>query len=199
MKALVVGTHNEHKLREIRDILLRLPVLLRPLPGTIPAVVEDAPTLTENAILKACEYARATGEFCLAEDTGLEVDALGGAPGVITARYAGPDADSTQNRRKLLAALAGTPPSRRTARFRCVAALARPSGDLIGTAEGVLEGRITDAERGESGFGYDPIFAIVDESHGERTLAELRDDEKHALSHRARALAAIRPKILELL
>lgn len=199
MKALVVGTHNEHKLREIRDILLRLPVLLRPLPGTIPAVVEDAPTLTENAILKAVEYARATGEFCLAEDTGLEVDALGGAPGVFTARYAGPEADAAQNRRKLLAALAGTPAARRTARFRCVAALARPSGDLIATAEGVLEGRITDAERGEGGFGYDPIFSVIDGALGERTLAELRDDEKHALSHRARALAAIRPKILELL
>lgn len=199
MKTLVVGTHNEHKLREIRDILLRLPVLLRPLPGTIPAVVEDAPTLTENAILKACGYARATGELCLAEDTGLEVDALGGEPGVFTARYAGPDADSAQNRRKLLAALAGAPPSRRTARFRCVAALARPSGELIATAEGVLEGRITDAERGQGGFGYDPIFSVVDGSNRERTLAELRDDEKHAISHRARALAAIRPKILELL
>jgi XTP/dITP diphosphohydrolase len=198
VKALVVGTHNEHKLREIRDILLRLPVLLRPLPGTIPPVVEDAPTLTENAILKACEYARVTGELCLAEDTGLEVDALGGAPGVLTARYAGPDADSAQNRKKLLGALAGLPPSRRTARFRCVAALARPSGELIATAEGVLEGRITDSERGEGGFGYDPIFSVV-EPTGERTLAELRDDEKHALSHRARAMAAIRPKILELL
>ena len=198
MKALVVGTQNAHKLREIRDILLRVPVLLRPLPAGTPAVAEDEDTLDKNAVLKACDYARATGELCLAEDTGLEVDALGGAPGVHTARYAGPSADAAQNRAKLLAALAGVPAHRRTARFRTVAALARPSGELIATAEGVLEGRITDAERGEAGFGYDPIFAPSG-AFDERTLAELRDDEKNTISHRARALADLRPKLLELL
>lgn len=198
MKALVIGTQNAHKLREIRDILLRVPLLLRPLPGGTPAVSEDADTLAANAVQKACDYARATGEACLAEDTGLEVDALGGAPGVHTARYAGPSADAAQNRAKLLEALAGVPAHRRTARFRCVAALARASGELIATAEGVLEGRITDAERGEAGFGYDPIFAPAG-PYDDRTLAELTDDEKNTISHRARALADLRPRLLELL
>jgi XTP/dITP diphosphohydrolase len=103
-----------------------------------------------------------------------------------------------KNRKKLLEALAGVPAHRRTARFRCVAALARPSGELIATAEGVLEGRITDVERGEGGFGYDPIFAPTG-PYDDRTLAELTDDEKNTISHRARALADLRPKLLELL
>lgn len=196
VKTLVVGTHNEHKLREIREILLRLPVLLRPLPKGTPVAVEDTGTLEGNAARKATDYARATGEYVLAEDTGLEVDALGGEPGVETANYAGPAAPAAQNRRKLLTALASVPAARRTARFRCVAALARPSGELVATAEGVLEGRITETERGEGGFGYDPLFNPQGES---RTLAEMADDEKNAISHRARAIAAIRPKILELL
>jgi XTP/dITP diphosphohydrolase len=198
VKPLVVGTQNEHKFREIQDILLALPLLLRPLPAGTPLVVEDAGTIEGNAVLKACQYAKATGLPCLAEDTGLEVDALGGEPGVETANYAGPAAPAAENRAKLLGALAGVPAARRTARFRTVAALARPSGELFATAEGVLEGRITDAERGGGGFGYDPLFALAGDP-AERTLAELGDDEKNALSHRARALQAIRPKILELL
>lgn len=196
VKTLLIGTKNEHKLRELRDILLRTPLLLQPLPGAVPEVVEDAPTLEGNAVLKACGYAKATGQLCLAEDTGLEVDALGGAPGVHTARYAGPDADAAANRRKLLAALDGVPLARRAARFRCVAALARPSGELIATAEGVLEGRIAPAERGQGGFGYDPLF-LPTGPYDERTLAELSDDEKNAISHRFRAVAALRPKLLE--
>jgi XTP/dITP diphosphohydrolase len=115
---------------------------------------------------------------------------------VETANYAGFAAPAAANRKKLLQALANVPGPRRTARFRCVAALARPSGELIATAEGVLEGRILETERGEGGFGYDPLFSPQGEA---RTLAEMADDEKNAVSHRARALAALRPNILELL
>jgi XTP/dITP diphosphohydrolase len=199
VRTLVVGTSNPGKVKEIEALLLRLPIVLRLLPGGLAAPPETAGTLEGNAALKAAHYARLTGEHVLADDTGLEVDALGGAPGVDTAVYAGPEADAAKNRAKLLLALRGIPPGGRTARFRCVVALARPSGDAAGSAEGVLEGVVTTTERGEHGFGYDPIFAPKVDGAAERTLAELPFDEKNALSHRARALTALRPKLLELL
>lgn len=194
LKSLVVGTKNRDKFAEIEAILLGLPVRVLPLPPEIAEVVEDEPTLEGNADLKARAYARATGMAVLADDTGLHVDALGGNPGVRTARYAGPDATYAQNRRRLLDELRGVPPELRTARFRCVISLARPSGDVVARAEGLLEGVILEKEHGEAGFGYDPVFAV-----GGRTLADMPAAEKNAISHRARALVAIRPKILELL
>ncbi len=196
MKTLTVGTKNRDKLREIEELLLGIPLALRPVAPEVAEVVEDAPTLEGNARKKALGYAAASGAWCLADDTGLEVDALGGAPGVLSARYAGEGASYADNRRALLEALAGLPEARRTARFRCAVALASPQGELLAEASGVLEGAITLAERGAGGFGYDAIFRPDGEA---RTLGELSADEKHRLSHRARALAALRPHLLELL
>lgn len=196
MKTLTLGTKNHDKVGEIESILLKVPVRLAPLPAEVPESPEDRDTLEGNAAQKASFYARQTGTYCLADDTGLEVDALNGAPGVNSARYAGPDATYKDNRDKLLAALAGTPASRRTARFRCVVALADPSGEIVASADGVLEGVILEEERGDGGFGYDPVFKPVEAS---ASLAEMPIEEKNRLSHRARALLALRPQILRLL
>jgi XTP/dITP diphosphohydrolase len=189
-----LGTKNADKFREIEAILLKVPFKLQPLPGDTVEVVEDGETLEANAQLKARGYAKVTGHLCLADDTGLEVDALQGAPGVYSARYAGPEATYADNRRHLLEQLKGVPADKRTARFRCVVALASPAGEVVATAEGALEGVILEKERGEGGFGYDPIFAV-----GQRTLAEISAEEKNALSHRGRALENLRPQLLELL
>ncbi|MGE0710689.1 MAG: RdgB/HAM1 family non-canonical purine NTP pyrophosphatase [Planctomycetota bacterium] len=196
MKTLVLGTQNEHKLREIQELLLDVPLRLQTLPAGTPEAPEDEETIEGNAVSKAVTYAEAVRTWCLADDTGLEVEALDGAPGVHAARYAGPAATYADNRAKLLAALDGLPPARRRARFRCVIALANPAGEVLATAEGVLEGTILAEERGAGGFGYDPIFL----PHGlERTLAELSAEEKNRLSHRGAALRALRTRLLELL
>jgi XTP/dITP diphosphohydrolase len=148
-----------------------------------PDVEESGDTLEENALLKARAVAAATGLPAVADDTGLEVASLGGAPGVHTARYAGPGAGYAANRRALLAALEGV--ADRRARFRTVVALVIPgAGEVL--AQGVLEGQITREERGSGGFGYDPVFEVEG-----RTLAELGEDHKNRISHRARALAAL--------
>lgn len=196
MKIVTLGTRNRDKVREIGEILLGVPVELRGLPDDATEVVEDAPTLAGNARKKALGYAAQVGTWCVADDTGLEVDALGGEPGVFSARYAGEDATYADNRRKLLEALADHPQERRTARFRCVITLASSAGEVLAEAEGCLEGVISADERGEGGFGYDPIFLPID---GTRTLAEMSADEKNRLSHRARALEALKPRLLELL
>lgn len=195
-KILVVATFNPHKLAEIRAILPGLRAELRALgsfPGAVPAE-EDGDTLEANAAKKALAAARFTGLPALADDTGLEVDALGGAPGVRSARYAGEKASYAENNLKLLAALAGLPPERRAARFACVTALALPTGELR-SARGALEGRIVPAPRGGNGFGYDPLFEV---GAGPRTLAELGEAEKNACSHRGAALRALLPELLEL-
>lgn len=196
MKILTLGTKNRDKVGEIESILLKVPARLAPLPAEVPESPEDSDTLEGNAAQKATFYAERTGTYCLADDTGLEVDALGGAPGVHSARYAGPDATYADNRAKMLEALQGTPAARRTARFRCVVALADPAGEVIASADGVLEGVILEDERGEGGFGYDSIFKPIEASG---TLAEMSAEEKNRLSHRARALLALRPRILEIL
>lgn len=196
MKTLSLGTKNPDKAREIQDILLPIPLDLRPLPGEIAPAPEDHETLEQNAAQKATAYARATNSFCLADDTGLEVDAIDGQPGAHAARYAGPDATYADNRQKLLDALSDVPAQRRTARFRTVVCLANPAGEILATAEGALEGVILEEELGSGGFGYDAIFRPEGE---QRTLAELSDEEKNDLSHRARALRAIKPRLLELL
>jgi XTP/dITP diphosphohydrolase len=182
---LVCGSANPDKVAEIEAILGEA-VELVPRPPDVPDVAEDADTLEGNARLKAAAVAAATGVATIADDTGLEVDALGGLPGVRTARYAGERATYAENRAKLLAALDGVP--NRRARFRTVAIVAWPDGREV-TAEGVCAGTIARAERGDRGFGYDAVF--VPDGGGGRTFAEMSEGDKHALSHRGRALNAL--------
>jgi len=182
MLTLVCASANPDKVVEIAAILGD-EVRLEPRPVDVADVVEDADTLEGNARLKATAIARATGRPAIADDTGLEVAALDGAPGVLAARFAGEDATYADNRAKLLAALDGV--ADRRARFRTVAMVAWPDGRET-VAEGACDGMIAEEERGERGFGYDPVFVPV-ESDG-RTFAEMSDEEKNALSHRARAL-----------
>jgi XTP/dITP diphosphohydrolase len=181
---LVLATKNPDKVREVRAVLAAVAPELEVLAaGDWPEVAETGATLEENALIKARAVATATGMPAVADDTGLEVDALGGAPGVHTARYAGPEGDYAANRQALLAALWGT--ADRRARFRTVVALVVP-GEREVLAEGVLEGWITTAERGSGGFGYDPIFEVAG-----RTLAQMGEAEKNRISHRALALQAL--------
>ena len=187
MIELVCASANPDKVAEMAEVLAGRAVLL-PRPPGMGEVVEDADTLRGNAILKAravCDFA---GAAALADDTGLEVDALGGAPGVYSARYAGPDAGYADNLARLLVEMRDVPEPRRTARFRTVAAVCFPDGTAL-TAEGVVEGMITTHPRGTGGFGYDPVFAPT-EAQG-RTFAELSPATKNATSHRARALNAL--------
>jgi XTP/dITP diphosphohydrolase len=179
---LVCASANPDKVVEF-EAILGDEVRLEPRPADVPDVVEDADTLEGNARLKATAVAAATGRPAIADDTGLEVVALDGAPGVFAARFAGEDATYADNRAKLLAALDGT--ADRRARFRTVVMIAWPDGTET-VAEGACDGVIADGERGERGFGYDPVFVPV-EGDG-RTFAEMSDGEKNALSHRARAL-----------
>ena len=183
-RRLVLATKNLDKAREVRAVLAVVAPGVELAEGAgWPDVEESGATLEENARLKARAVAAATGLPALADDTGLEVAALDGAPGVRTARFAGPSAGYAANRAALLAALAGA--ADRRARFRTVVALVTPGGEEV-LAEGVLEGRITTAERGDGGFGYDPIFEVEGQ-----TLAEMGEDHKNRISHRARALAAL--------
>lgn len=197
MITLLVATHNKGKLREYRDLLRDVPARLVYLDevGIHEEVPETGATFEENAVQKARAYARLSGLLTLADDSGLEVDALGGAPGVHSARYAGLNASDEDRIRKLLAELEGVPPEKRTARFRCVIAVATPEGEVV-TAEGTVEGFIADAPRGHHGFGYDPVFYLPERGC---TMAELPPEEKNRISHRARAAQAIKPRLLELL
>lgn len=201
MRPLVFATRNPGKLVELRQLLPGLAVLgiddaAARLGRAIPEVDEDADSFTGNATKKALEISRATGFPALADDSGLEVDALDGAPGVWSARYAGPGAGDAANNEKLLAALLGVPAARRTARFRSVLALADVAGplrDAVITAEGSCEGVVLDAPRGTGGFGYDPLFLVPELG---QTFAELGVGTKGELSHRARAMQAIKPRLL---
>ena len=187
MKRLVVASANPDKVAEIEAIMGDV-VELVPRPADLADVVEDGDTLEDNARLKAVAVARHAGAAAVADDTGLEVDALDGAPGVHSARFAGVDATYEDNVRKLLAQLEGVPAERRTARFRTVAMVRTPGGgEVVGV--GAVEGRIIDQPRGSGGFGYDPVFAPV-EGDG-RTFAEMSEDEKHEISHRGRAFRAL--------
>jgi XTP/dITP diphosphohydrolase len=185
---LVLATNNPDKADEIRAVLrdAGLDVELVPRPDDVPEVDETGPTLEDNARLKAVALCEATGLAAVADDSGLEVDALGGAPGVWSARYAGEGATDQDNVDKLLAALAAHPdPGDRSARFQSVVVLRRPDGSEV-VAAGSVEGHIADAPRGPGGFGYDPVFVPVDGDG--RTFGEMTQDEKHAISHRGRAL-----------
>ncbi len=188
---LVCASANPDKVAEIAAILGDDVVLL-PRPDFVDEVVEDAPTLEGNARLKAVALALATGLPAVADDTGLEVDALGGEPGVRSARYAGEGCSYADNVDKLLAALCGTADEPRTARFRTVAMVAWPDGREV-VAEGACEGTITVEQRGERGFGYDPVF-VPDDGDG-RTFAEMSAADKHALSHRGRAFRALKTQL----
>ena len=185
----VLATANPDKAAEITRILrdAGAPVELAPRPADVPDVEETGATLEANARLKAVGLATATGLPAIADDTGLEVDALGGAPGVYSARFAGPDATYADNCTLLLRRLDGVPPERRTARFATVALAHWPDGREA-AALGTVEGTIADAARGEGGFGYDSVF-IPDEGDG-RTFAEMTKEEKNRISHRGRALDA---------
>ncbi len=188
MKELLVATANEHKAQELAALMpqLKLKYLtLRNFPGFI-MPPEDGATLDENAVIKARAAALGCGVWALADDTGLEVDALGGAPGVYSARFAGEERDYEANNRKLLVMLAGK--TNRSARFRCVMALVSPDGKTVITEAGVLEGTIITAARGGNGFGYDPLFVP---QGGTQTLAELNAAEKNSISHRGRAVRAM--------
>jgi XTP/dITP diphosphohydrolase len=192
---LLLASANQGKLRELRTILHGLPVepvgLTEAGLGEPPEVEETGDTFLANALLKARAYAAWSGLAAVADDSGLEVDALGGAPGVRSARYAGPGAGDQANLDKLLAALAGVPPERRTARFRCAAVLVDPGGGEW-HAEAAWEGRVLEAPRGSGGFGYDPVFLP---DGWDRTGAEVDQATKDAASHRGKAFRALRPAI----
>jgi len=197
-RPLVFATRNKGKLVELRELLAGIQVLAIDEVGKdIPEVVEDADTFAGNAAKKAREVSAATGLPALADDSGLEVDALGGAPGVYSARYAGEPHSDSANNAKLLEALTGV--ANRTARFRAVLALADVSGPLgpeIITADGTCEGTILTAPRGTGGFGYDPLFFAPELG---MTFAEAGVGPKSDLSHRARAMRAIKPRLLSYL
>jgi XTP/dITP diphosphohydrolase len=194
---LVLASANPDKVAEIAAVLSRaLDVELIPRPADVPDVVEDGATLLDNARLKARALVAATGLPAVADDTGLEVDALGGAPGVYSARYAGEGATYADNVHKLLRELAARPGGggERTARFRTVALAAFPDGTDV-WAEGAAEGVIAHQPAGDGGFGYDPVF-VARESDG-RTFAEMAPDEKHAISHRGRAFRSLAAALAE--
>lgn len=185
---LVLATRNRGKVREIAGYLSDAGLEVLSLDEvSVPGVDEVGETLLENAKLKAVSAMEATGLWALGEDTGLEVDALGGAPGVRSARYAGEKASDEENNSKLLAELAGVPEAERRARFRTVMVLVSPDGGLW-TTEGSCEGVILTEPRGQGGFGYDPLFWVPEAG---RTLAELTVEEKDAVSHRGKALQAM--------
>jgi XTP/dITP diphosphohydrolase len=185
MRDLLLATTNQDKLEEYRAIFSDLPFRLLSLHDILLKmdVEETGTTFARNAELKAVAYAKASGLLTLADDSGLEIDALDGAPGVYSARFGGSEASYEARFRLILEQLRGLQAERRTARFRCVIAIAEPSG-YCQTVEGIIEGRIADAPRGENGFGYDPIFLVPDLG---KTTAELTPEQKNRISHRGRA------------
>jgi XTP/dITP diphosphohydrolase len=202
-RRLLIATHSEHKLRELRELLALEETELVSFDdlGIEGEPVEDGETFETNAAIKARFGVRASGLPTLADDSGIEVDALGGGPGVRTRRYAGENATDADNNAKLLEALGDLPPERRGARYVCVLALALPGdagprgGVPLVTARGTCRGRIATEARGSGGFGYDPIFEPGSEAPGGRTLGLWTPAEKHAVSHRARAARRMTPRL----
>jgi len=190
MKEIVVATNNRHKFEEISSILNGLPVRLIPLSDypDAPELKEDGATYAENAVHKALTVARFTGKWALGDDTGLEVDALDGQPGLYSARFAGEGVTFADNKRKLLRLMKSVPAEKRTAAFRTVLALVGPSGESH-VVEGLLRGRIADKEQGAGGFGYDALFYLPEWG---KTYAELTAEEKNRVSHRALAVEKIK-------
>lgn len=197
MQRLVVATHNQGKLREYRRLLDGLPLELASLDdlGITDDVPETGATFAENAQIKARAYAGMTGLWTWADDSGLEVDALGGRPGIYSARYGGNGLSDEDRIQALLRELAAYPNAERTARFRCAVAIALPEGSLF-TVEDAVEGRIVDEPRGAHGFGYDPVFYLPELG---ATMAELPPEIKNRISHRAKAALAAKRLIQQLL
>lgn len=190
MKRIVIATRNPKKLGEIREILKDSGIEfvgVHELPEEVPEVEEDRPDFEGNAIKKAVEVARNCGHLTLADDSGLEVDALDGAPGVYSARFSGDDATPQKNNDLLLEKMVEVADEKRTARFHCVVALADENG-VLETFHGTCEGRITRAPRGTQGFGYDPLFLLPEKG---KTFAEIPSEEKNRLSHRAHAFEKV--------
>jgi XTP/dITP diphosphohydrolase len=190
MKTLVIASRNKGKVAEYCRLLADLPFNVLSLADypALPEIEEQGSTFAENALLKAETVARLTGELVLADDSGLEVDALGGRPGIYSARYSGPGATDAQNNLKLLAELSGLPDSQRSARFRAAIAIAGP-GLTPRIAEGFCSGIIAHSPQGTGGFGYDPLFFVPEEG---KTFAGMDEPEKNSCSHRARAFASAR-------
>ena len=197
-KSILIGTHNSHKLKEIAEILAdhRIKAISPHDLAALPEVEENGASYLENALLKARAFSRATGLACIADDTGLEVDALQGEPGMYSARWAGVSGAGRYraNNEKMLARLAGRSLAERGAVFICVIVLVSGDKQLL-CCEGRCEGRITLAPRGENGFGYDPLFEVPE--YG-KTFAELDNDVKNKISHRARALAQLKSQLKDI-
>ncbi len=198
MTKLLVATHNQGKVTEFAEILQDLAIEWLSLDdvGVGQDVEETGRTFRENSVLKARAYAAETGLLTLADDSGLAVDALDGAPGVYTARYGGEGLTAVQRYQKLLNDIKNVPEPRRTARFRCVIVLAAPDGTILGESEGVCEGRIALEPVGDNGFGYDPVFYLPQFN---KTMAQLPAAQKHQISHRGQAVQAIVPRLRKLL
>jgi len=203
MHEILLATGNPDKAREMEEILsavstgTALSVRWRRLTefDDLPEPIEDGATFLANARIKADHYARLTGLWTIADDSGLEVDALGGEPGVLSARYAGENANYANNNALLVQQLTGVPDEQRTCRFRCAMVLS-DGQTILASAEGTAEGRIIDESKGENGFGYDPHF-WVDEAN--MTMAEMTPQQKHAISHRGQALRGLREKLAAIL
>lgn len=194
---IILATTNQHKLREVAAMLEGAPFQLVGLQN-FPHIIlppEDGSTFEENAVGKAVAAAAASGLVVIGDDSGLEVDALGGEPGIRSARYAGPQATDEENLQRLLRALEAAPEGERSARFVCAIAIARPKG-IVASVRGTCDGRIVRGKRGTNGFGYDPIFLIPEDG---RTLAEFSPAEKNSISHRSLAVRAALPIILQAL
>ena len=184
---LVLATRTAHKIEEMRDLLAGLPVRLVGLEqfAPFPEPEENGSTFAENAVIKARETALATGQLSIADDSGIAIDALGGQPGIYSARWAGPGSGQAEWIAKTLREIDGVPQAERTARYVCAFAVCAPDGTVLAQSEGTLEGFVANAPQGKGGFGYDPIFLLADGTG--RTAAELTPEEKHAISHRGNA------------
>jgi len=202
---ILFASANRHKFREVHRIMADCGIQVVGLADSddlaaLPAPVEDGRTFAENARIKAVYYARAAGRFCVADDSGLEVDALGGTPGVRSARYAGeggtPAERDKANNTRLLSALKGVPAERRRARFVCVMCLSDPGGRVVAETRGTFGGRIAESPAGDNGFGYDPLLFLPDQG---RTSAQLSPEEKNARSHRGEAARAMAVRIKALM
>ena len=193
---IVLASRNRKKIEELRSLLSDLPLQVLSLTDfpDIPETPETGMTFAENAELKAKAAARATGRVALADDSGLEVDALGGQPGILSNRFAGPGATDRDKYMRILELLEGVPDEERTARFRAAVAIATPEGETV-LVEGTCEGRIAHEPHGENGFGYDPIFLLPQLG---KTMAELPASEKNRISHRAKALQSAKKVLREM-
>lgn len=196
MKRIVLATKNKGKIKEMRELLAPMNIEVLSLADFSPVddAEENGATFAENAMLKARYYFAHTGTPCLADDSGLEVDALGGRPGVYSARYSGEDATDAANNAKVLREMEGIEKDKRTARFRCAMALVGEGIEL--TTDGTCEGTLLTEERGQGGFGYDPIFYVP---KFDRTLAEMSSEEKNSISHRGAAVRKMADLIAEMM